>query len=325
MFWWRRPDGDLVKDLPLNRRVMPYLMRGRNESAFYFDYELSLRKTDAFVRDVQRSAPGDPDRRLPPRRVGAAREHGPAPDVEPVRRRRPALPAPRDLVLVRGEAQAPGGRADRRREAHASRPTSPSRTWSPRCRPRLHEDRFGGPKYVDQRARPAHEVPRVRPPDRHDGRRRRRPPRAAPRVLHRRRPDVRVRVLRPTWPASACPPGYHHLYEYGTCGVFCALGRPTAEPGSPDERARPAAAPCGSAGPSTSAPRTASRPGARSSCFKRRRRGPGGAGLSANGHGEGRPTEPRAGREPLDRGSLDRGELDREPLGREHLGGAALP
>jgi len=29
------------------------------------------------------------------------------------------------------------------------------------------------------------------------------------------------------------PPVYHHLYEYGTGGVFCSLGRPVAEPGSP--------------------------------------------------------------------------------------------
>ena len=27
--------------------------------------------------------------------------------------------------------------------------------------------------------------------------------------------------------------GYHHLYEYGSIGVFCAIGRPTAQPGSP--------------------------------------------------------------------------------------------
>lgn len=30
-----RPDGDLVRDLPAVRRIMPYLMRGRNESAVY--------------------------------------------------------------------------------------------------------------------------------------------------------------------------------------------------------------------------------------------------------------------------------------------------
>jgi hypothetical protein len=27
--------------------------------------------------------------------------------------------------------------------------------------------------------------------------------------------------------------GYHHLYEYGSIGVFCVIGRPTTEPGSP--------------------------------------------------------------------------------------------
>ena len=29
------------------------------------------------------------------------------------------------------------------------------------------------------------------------------------------------------------PAVYHHLYEYGTCGIFSSLGRPTTEPGSP--------------------------------------------------------------------------------------------
>jgi len=53
MLWWRRPDGDLVRDLPLNRRVMPYMMRGRNESAYYFDIELALPRTDAWVRDFK--------------------------------------------------------------------------------------------------------------------------------------------------------------------------------------------------------------------------------------------------------------------------------
>ncbi len=29
------------------------------------------------------------------------------------------------------------------------------------------------------------------------------------------------------------PSVYHHLYEYGTCGIFSSLGRPSTEPGSP--------------------------------------------------------------------------------------------
>jgi hypothetical protein len=28
-------------------------------------------------------------------------------------------------------------------------------------------------------------------------------------------------------------PCWHHLYEYGTIGVFCVIGRPTTDPGSP--------------------------------------------------------------------------------------------
>jgi hypothetical protein len=27
--------------------------------------------------------------------------------------------------------------------------------------------------------------------------------------------------------------GYHHLYEYGTIGIFCVIGRATTDPGSP--------------------------------------------------------------------------------------------
>ena len=47
--WWRRSDGDLVRDLPRNRRVMPYLMRGRNEAAVYFEHDIPLRKADALL------------------------------------------------------------------------------------------------------------------------------------------------------------------------------------------------------------------------------------------------------------------------------------
>ncbi len=58
--YWNRPDGTLVRDLPLNRRVMPYIMRTRNESAFYFTYELSLDKTDAFIDEFNATHPKMP-------------------------------------------------------------------------------------------------------------------------------------------------------------------------------------------------------------------------------------------------------------------------
>ncbi|HSO96647.1 MAG TPA: hypothetical protein VLV81_11460 [Acidimicrobiia bacterium] len=56
--WWRRNDGELVRDLARNRRVMPYLMRGRNESAVYFEHDVTLRNTDAFVREWNQANPG---------------------------------------------------------------------------------------------------------------------------------------------------------------------------------------------------------------------------------------------------------------------------
>src|SRR4051794_8952770 len=58
MSWWRRADGDLVPDLPLNRRGMPYLMPGRNEAGYYFDIELALRRTHGWLREFNAAHPG---------------------------------------------------------------------------------------------------------------------------------------------------------------------------------------------------------------------------------------------------------------------------
>ena len=47
--WWRRSDGTLVRNLPPTRQVMPYLMRGRNESTVYFGQDISIAKSDEFI------------------------------------------------------------------------------------------------------------------------------------------------------------------------------------------------------------------------------------------------------------------------------------
>jgi hypothetical protein len=44
MLRWR-PDGDYVGDVPNTRRILPYLMPGRNESAFYWEHRIDTRKT----------------------------------------------------------------------------------------------------------------------------------------------------------------------------------------------------------------------------------------------------------------------------------------
>jgi hypothetical protein len=46
---FRRPDGTLATDVPPVRRIMPYIMPTRNESAVYFEQELDLTKTLPFM------------------------------------------------------------------------------------------------------------------------------------------------------------------------------------------------------------------------------------------------------------------------------------
>ena len=46
----RRVDGELVRDVPAYRRIMPYMMRTRNESTIYWEQTLDLTETDRFVR-----------------------------------------------------------------------------------------------------------------------------------------------------------------------------------------------------------------------------------------------------------------------------------
>jgi len=57
---WRRPDGDLVKGVSATKAIMPYLMRGRNESAVYFEQQVAMRHADAFTREFNETHPDTP-------------------------------------------------------------------------------------------------------------------------------------------------------------------------------------------------------------------------------------------------------------------------
>ncbi len=57
---WRRADGDLVRDLPPTKGIVPYLMRGRNESAVYFEQQIAMRHADAYVREFNVAHPDTP-------------------------------------------------------------------------------------------------------------------------------------------------------------------------------------------------------------------------------------------------------------------------
>lgn len=44
-----RPDGTRATDVAPSRRIMPFIMRGRNESAVYFEQQLDITRTSAFI------------------------------------------------------------------------------------------------------------------------------------------------------------------------------------------------------------------------------------------------------------------------------------
>ena len=57
---WRRSDGELVRDLEPTKGIVPYLMRGRNESAVYFEQQVAMRHADAYIREFNVAHPGTP-------------------------------------------------------------------------------------------------------------------------------------------------------------------------------------------------------------------------------------------------------------------------
>jgi hypothetical protein len=231
MFWWRRADGDLVRDLPLNRQVMPYLMRGRNESVYYFENELSLNKCDAWVRAFNAAHPNTQI------------------DVFHL-----ALWGLRECMVKYPTMNrfVAGGRIYQRnhisfsyavkRRLQEGAPIVVVKRTFPLDEPfadlaaavqtQVHDDRFGGPTNIDKELALLMRFPGfvrriamagLRTGDRlgvlprsftdHD------PMFASAFVAH--------------MASFGMPAGYHHLYEYGTVGVFCVLGRPTTDPGSP--------------------------------------------------------------------------------------------
>ncbi len=52
----RRPDAKLA-EVPTYRRVMPYIMPGRNESAFYFEQDVDMEPVEAFLAEFNAAHP----------------------------------------------------------------------------------------------------------------------------------------------------------------------------------------------------------------------------------------------------------------------------
>ena len=52
-FRWR-PDADLVRSLPSSRRIIPFLMRRRNEAVVYLEQKVPMAEADSFLRAFRR-------------------------------------------------------------------------------------------------------------------------------------------------------------------------------------------------------------------------------------------------------------------------------
>jgi hypothetical protein len=232
MLWWRRPDGELVRDLPPTKRIMPYIMRGRNESAFYYPQQISLYKTDAYIRAFNDAHPDTP--------IGV--QHLVMRAIADVMTRWPTL-----------NRFVAGGRLYQRSEIWFSysakrnlKEGSPlivvKRRFSADepfehmvadMAAQLREGRFGDSLTAsDREVELIMKLPGIG----------RRAVMAIGRFADAFGLLPRSFIDNDPLYASAFfanlgsvgqDAGYHHLYEYGTIGTFGVLGRPTLEPGSP--------------------------------------------------------------------------------------------
>jgi hypothetical protein len=55
--WWRRPDGDLVRDVPDLRRIMPYIMKKRSDATVFMEQRMDVGRAEQFVRAFNEAHP----------------------------------------------------------------------------------------------------------------------------------------------------------------------------------------------------------------------------------------------------------------------------
>ena len=59
MLWFQRPDGVRVRNLPAMRRIIPYVMPGRNDSAAYIESRFDVTQTRKWLWAYNRTLPSD--------------------------------------------------------------------------------------------------------------------------------------------------------------------------------------------------------------------------------------------------------------------------
>jgi hypothetical protein len=229
---WRRPDGELVRDLPPTKGIVPYLMRGRNESAVYFEQQIAMRHADAYLREFNVAHPDTPItvQHLLMWAIAQILEQYPTMNRFVAGGR---LYQRKEIWFTYSAKQSLKGKSPLIVIKRRFDPTEPFADMVRDMQEQLHLDRYSG---------------RIGPSDQE----------AAlilkfPGVVRRMILAVgRVGDAFGLLPASmiehdplyasaffanlasigmdAC---YHHLYEYGSIGIFGVIGRAVPEPGSP--------------------------------------------------------------------------------------------
>jgi hypothetical protein len=229
---WHRPDGDLVRGASPTKAIMPYIMRGRNESAVYFEQRIALKNADAFMREFNEAHP----------EAQVNIQHLMMWAITQVLDEFPGM-----------NRFVAGGRLYQRRGIWFSysakqslkgsspllvlkREFDPAQTFEQMAvdmAKQLHDDRYGGElSPADQNAALILKLPGLL----------RRVVMAAGRLgdAFGLLPGSMIRddpMYASAFFANLASIGmdacYHHLYEYGSIGIFGVIGRPVPEPGSP--------------------------------------------------------------------------------------------
>ena len=229
---WRRPDGELVRDLPPTKGIVPYLMRGRNESAVYFEQQITMRHTDAYIREFNVAHPDTPItvQHLLMWAIAQILEQFPTMNRFVVGGR---LYQRNDIWFTYSAKQSLKGKSPLIVIKRRFDPAEPFVAMVRDMQEQLREDRYSG---------------RIGPSDQEA-------------ALILKFPGIVRRIILAVGrvgDAFGLLPGsmiehdplyasaffanlasigmdacYHHLYEYGSIGIFGVIGRPTTDPGSP--------------------------------------------------------------------------------------------
>jgi len=229
--WWRRSDGRLVRGLNNTRRAMPYFMRGRNEAAVYFEQELSLHKTDSFLRSWNQA---NPMLRIDVFHLA----------VWGLKEAMDRTPSVNRFVA--------GGRLYQRDEIWYSYAVKQKlETGAPMVAVKRRFDLDGSfAEMVAGMARTQadYKSGRINTTDQELALLMKFPGFVRRLIMGALRFLDRLGMLPPSFirndpmycsaffanmASLGMPPVYHHLYEYGTAGIFGSVGRPVAAPGSP--------------------------------------------------------------------------------------------